>query len=130
MCVRLFQLWPKSADELPQLKVFDGMKSLKAVALTSSSRQEAEALILTDQSEFPTESEAFQSDRSDSRCLPDTTFDCKFASNSAQIAALSERAAVVFSPRFTSYYSLVTVETDPESQSVEETTSAVKINEV
>lgn len=66
----------------------------------------------------------------DSWCVPDTTFDCKFVCNSAQMAALSEWAAVIFSPHFTSYYSPVTVETDPYSQPTEETTSAVKINEL
>lgn len=79
---------------------------------------------------FYNESEELESDQFDSWCAPDILFDCKFVCNSAQIAALSEWAAVIFSPRFTPYYSLVTVETDPESQSAEETTSAVKINEL
>lgn len=50
--------------------------------------------------------------------------------NSAWTAALSGWAAAFFSPRFTSYYSLVNVETHPQSRPTEETTSAVKINEL
>ena len=47
------------------------------------------------------------------RRAADTAFDCKCVCISAQMAALSERAAVVFSLRFTADYGTVTVETDP-----------------